>query len=189
MTRQELLDKGFTEEQATIYLNDFHVLNKDKKDLEKKIADFGGKEKELEEVKKTLEAINKEKMTEQEKIDLLKKETEEKHKKASMVLNKAEVKTILAGTNIDEALIETLVSDDKEKSIANANALLNSITTLKETVAKETREEIANANIKPEPGNTDPNNSKAMTWDTFSKLSVEEQNKFAMEKPEEFANL
>lgn len=187
MTRQELLDKGFTEEQATIYLNDFHSINNSKKELEDKLAKVSTKDKELEELKAQIDAINKEKMTEQEKIELLKKETEENHKKSAIILNKAEVKTILAGTNIAEELIDTIVSSDKDKSIANANALLASITSLKETVEKQTRETITNANVKPTPGNTDPNNSNAMTWETFKKLSLEEQAKFAEEKPEEFA--
>lgn len=196
MTRQELLDKGFTEEQATIYLNDFHTLNNSKRDLEDKIANLSNKDQELEGLKAQLDAINKEKMTEQEKIELMKKEAEDNLKKAnenlkqsSKVLNKAEVKTILAGVNISDTIIDTLVSDDKEKSIANATTLLESINSMKEKIEKETIESIANKDIKPTPGNKDPNNLSQMTWDKFNKLSVEEQNKFAEENPEEFKKL
>ena len=61
MTRQELLDKGFTEEQATIYLNDFHVIENNRKDLELKVISLSEKSKETEELKAQLDAINKEK--------------------------------------------------------------------------------------------------------------------------------
>lgn len=188
MTRQELLEKGFTEEQATIYLNDFHALNNDKKTLEGKLESLSVKDKEIETLKAQLDEINKEKLTEQEKIELLKKETEENYKKSSIIVNRAEVKNILAGTNISDELIDTLVSSDKEKSIENANALLNSVNSIKETVKKETIESISNADVKPGTSNVDPNN-QTMTWENFSKLSVEEQNEFAEKNPEEFENL
>lgn len=189
MTRQELLDKGFTEEQATVYLNDFHALEKSKKELEKKVTSLNEKSKDLEELKAQLDAINKEKMTEQEKIEALKKETEENHKKSAMILNKAEVKTILAGVEVTDELIDSLVTNDKEKSIANATNLLNAITSVKEKTEKETIETITSANVKPGLSNTDVNNTNAMTWDKFNKLSVEEQGKFAEENPEEFEKL
>lgn len=189
MTRQELLDKGFTEEQATIYLNDFHVIENNRKDLELKVISLSEKSKETEELKAQLDAINKEKMTEQEKIELLKKETEENHRKSATILNKAEIKTILAGVSVSDELIESLVTNDKEKSIANATNLLNAITSIKEKTEKETIEKITSANVKPTPSNTDVNNTNAMTWDKFNKLSVEEQSKFATENPDEFAQL
>lgn len=189
MTRQELLDKGFTEEQATIYLNDFHALEKSKKELEKEVKSLSEKSKDMEELQAQIDAINKEKMTEQEKIEALKKETEENYKKSAMILNKAEVKTVLAGHDVSEELIDSLVSDDKDKSIANATNLLNTITSIKEKTEKETVETITSANVKPTPSNTDVNNKSTMTWEKFNKLSVEEQNKFAEENPEEFDKL
>lgn len=189
MTRQELLDKGFTEEQATIYLNDFHAMEKSKKDLEKQVTSLSEKSKEMEDLQAQIDAINKEKMTEQEKIEALKKETEENFKKSATILNKAEVKTILAGIEVSDELIESLVTNDKDKSIANATNLLNAITSVKEKTEKETIETITNANVKPDPSNTDVNNTNEMTWDKFSKLSIEEQNKFAEENPDEFEKL
>ena len=75
-------------------------------------------------------------MTEQEKIELLKKETEENHRKSATILNKAEIKTILAGVSVSDELIESLVTNDKEKSIANATNLLNAITSIKEKTEK-----------------------------------------------------
>lgn len=188
MTRQELLDKGFTEEQATIYLNDFHTLNNEKKELENKVAGFSNQQKELEDVKAQLDAINKEKMTKEELLAEKEKIAEENLRKSAIILNKAEVKTILAGTNIGDDVIDSIVSNDRDKSIATANALLQTINTTKETVEKQTRESITNTNVKPNPGNVDPNKdvTQVSSRKEFMNLSHEEKIKFKNEHEEEY---
>ena len=59
---------------------------------------------------------------------------------------------------------------------------------MKDETIKKTKEELANVDVKPQISNVD-NANETMTWDKFQNLSQEEQNKFADEHPDEFANM
>ena len=90
---------------------------------------------------------------------------------------------------IEESLIDTLVSEDEQATINNANLLKNRFTTFKDTVEKQTRESITNLNVKPETTNVPQQDDGVMTLDKFYKMTNEEQIKFVNENPEAIQNL
>ena len=194
MNRQDLLAKGFTEEQVTEILNMHHneslQVNKENERLKgelasanEKISGYSNMEKEYNDYKQSL-------MTEQEKFEAMKKEAEANLKMSKKVYNEAQAKTILAEIGgIDEAVLNSIVSEDSDKTIANANAIVNMFKTRQEETIKKTKEEIQNANILPTPSNVPTGEKAIKTFDDFDKLSYEEQDKFQREHPEEFEQL
>lgn len=193
MKREDLLAKGYTEEQVTDLLNMFHGINKEK---DKKIADLQSEvlqksefETKYNEANAKLEEINKANMTEQEKFEAMKKETENNYKQSKIIVNKAKAKEVLGGLNIDDSLIDTLVSEDENATIQRANLLKNTFTNYKDNVVKETKEAITTIDVKPSATNIPQRDDNAMNWERFSKMSSIEQEKFINEHPVEFENL
>lgn len=191
MTRdraKEILGDGASEEQVTAFLNTFHSELKSK---ESQISDLNSKlnsQSDYEELKKKLDDIEKANMTEQEKLDNMKKEYEQNLRESKMIVNKAKATEILAGLNISEDIINSLVRDDEQATLTNANNLKAQIEAMREETVRKTKEELATLDVKPNISNVSQND-EGMTWEKFSKLSEEEQNKFVSENPEEFANL
>ena len=192
MTREEarqILGEGATEEQITNMLNTVHNrTNALKKELEDEKAKQS-KYSDYDDIKAQLDAINKAKMTEQEKLDADREEIARNLREAKLIKNKARVMEVLAGKDIDEEIIDSIVGEDENISIAKAQKLANKLDMVIADTKKRTEEELANLNVKPNLSNVDPNNDGKMTWEKFSSMSVEEQNKFATEHPDEFANL
>lgn len=192
MTRDDIkkiLGEGATEEQITNTLNALHnQTNALKQELETVKANQS-KYSDYDDIKKQLDDINKANLTREEQIALKEKEIEEKLKSARLTASKAKVMEVLAGREIDEEIIDSIVGEDETLSISKAQKLATRLDSLIADTKKKTEEELANLNVKPNLPNTDPNNDGAMNWEKFSKLSVEEQNKFADEHPDEFANL
>nr|DAN14402.1 MAG TPA: Major head protein [Bacteriophage sp.] len=193
MKREDLLAKGYTEEQVTDILNTLHSVSKDK---DKQIADLQSEVLTKDEyvtkynaAQHQLDEMNKANMTEQEKFEAMKKEAEANLRNSKIIVNKAKAKEILSGLDIDESLIDTLVSEDEQATINNANLLKNRFTTFKDTVEKQTRESITNLNVKPETTNVPQQDDGVMTLDKFYKMSNEEQIKFVNENPEAIQNL
>lgn len=194
MKREDLLAKGFTEEQVTEILNMHHneslQVNKENERLKgeiasanEKLAGYSNMEKEYNDYKNSL-------MTEQEKFEAMKKEAAKNLAMSKKVYNEAQAKTILAEIGgIDEAVLSSIVSEDSEKTIANANALVSMVKAREEETIKKTKEEIQNLNILPTPSNVPDGEKVIKTFEDFDKLSYEEQDKFQREHPEEFANL
>lgn len=191
MTRQEVIEKGFNEEQATIYLNDFHSLSNKIKDLEEKLSKSQEQNKQLEDIKRKYDEIETERLSKEEQIALKEKKIAENLEKSNKILNKAEAKTILAGLDINDDLIEQIVSSDKDQTIKNANNLLNSINLIKDNVIKQTKEEISNLNVKPTPGNVDPNKDQSIVnnFEDFKKLSYEEKLIFKNEHYDKYKEI
>lgn len=185
---RNLLGEGATEEQITKFLNEYHNEEKAKNDEINALKEELNKFNDYDEIKNKLDAIEKANMSDQEKLEEAKKETAENLKKARMIYNTAKAKEILAGENIDEKLLQNLVTDDEATTIANANLFKQTLTNLKESVAKQTKETLVNADLKPDLTNVNPNDEK-MTLDKFMSLSSEEQEKFIAENPQEFENL
>lgn len=193
MKREDLLAKGYTEEQVTDILNTLHSVSKDK---DKQIADLQSEvltksefETKYNAAQHQLDEMNKANMTEQEKFEAMKKEAETNLRNSKIIVNKAKAKEILSGLDIDESLIDTLVSEDEQATINNANLLKNRFTTFKDTVEKQTRESITNLNVKPETTNVPQQDDGVMTLDKFYKMTNEEQIKFVNENPEAIQNL
>ena len=128
-------------------------------------------------------------MSEQEKLQAQQKEAEKYLHEAKLIRNKAKVMEVLAGKGFDEEIIDSIVGEDENLSVAKAQKLVERLDTVIADTKKKTEEELANLNVKPNLTNTNPNSDGAMNWEKFSKLSQEEQNKFAEENPEEFAKL
>lgn len=193
MKREELLAKGYTEEQVTDILNTLHSVSKDKDkqiaDLQSEVLTKGEYETKYNAVQHQLDEMNKANMTEQEKFEAMKKEAETNLRNSKIIVNKAKAKEILSGLDIDENLIDTLVSEDEQATINNANLLKNRFTTFKDTVEKQTRESITNLNAKPETTNVPQQDDGVMTLDKFYKMTNEEQIKFVNENPGVIENL
>ena len=195
MTREEarkILGEGATEEQINNLLTNYHVDESSKiKELEAKINTLKNdksKYSDYDEIKKQLDDINKANMTEQEKLEEMKKEIEKNLKDSRITKNEAIARKILAETNISENLLARLIDEDEQTTINNANEYLNSYNSIKDEVAKKTKEDLTTLDIKPGISNVSQGEND-MTFDKFRTLSVDEQNKFAEEHPEEFENL
>ncbi len=193
MKREDLLAKGYTEEQVTDILNTLHSVSKDKDkqiaDLQSEVLTKGEFETKYNAAQHQLDEMNKANMTEQEKFEAMKKEAEANLRNSKIIVNKAKAKEILSGLDIDESLIDTLVSEDEQATINNANLLKNRFTTFKDTVEKQTRESITNLNVKPETTNVPQQDDGVMTLDKFYKMTNEEQIKFVNENPGAVENL
>lgn len=192
MTRDEIkkiLGEGATEEQITNTLNALHnqtnALNKQISELQSNINQYS----DYNDIKKQLDEINKANMSEQEKLTAQKEEIAKNLRESRIIKNKAKVMEILAGKNFDEEIIDSLVGEDEALSVAKAQKLVSNFESAIADTKKKTEEELANLNVKPNLPNTNPNGDGVMTWERFSKLSTEEQNKFAESHPDEFANL
>lgn len=192
MTRDEvkkILGEGATDEQITNYLDGYHAIEKEKNkeinDLKAQLNKFN----DYDDIKKKLDDIEKANMTEQEKLENMKKEYEKNLHDSKIIVNKAKAKQILAGLDISDDIINSLVVEDEAQTTQNATNLASQIKTIKEAVVKQTKEELNALDVKPNISNVDPNQDNTMNWDKFTKLSQEEQSKFQMEHPEEFARL
>lgn len=188
MRREELLEKGYTEEQVTDLLNTFHGINKENETLKADLLAAKNIEAKYNDVQKQLDDIQKANLNDQQRLELEKKEIEKNLRESKLIVNKAKAKEILAGLDIDEELISNLVNEDEAKTLQNATLLKNKFESFKETVAKQTKDSLANLDVKPNLTNV-PQDSGAMTWEKFEKLSQEEQNKWANDNPEEFEKL
>ena len=200
MKRDELLAKGYSEEQVSELLDLWHKTNADlvkqnealTSDLENannKIAGLSEKEKELNSIKQA-------QLSDSEKLALKVKEIEEREKiskqnemESRKVLNEAKARVILSEIGgISDSILKSIVTDDENTTIQNANDLLNQFKSFKQETINKTKEELSSVNIKPAPSNTNLD-TDAMTWDKFNTLSSDEQSRFQEEHPEEFAKL
>jgi len=191
MNREEIkktLGEGATEEQVTNILNFFHTSGKVKDDsiqeLKNKIETFNDYE-ELKEYKTKTEL---EKMTDADKMKADKELTAKNLKESKKIVNEAKARNVLAGLNISDEIINALVSDDEEKTVATATKLAEQMNSLKENTKKETLEAQANLDVKPPLPNREPDN-EGMTWNKFKELSLDDQNKFGEENPDVLRNL
>lgn len=183
-----ILGEGATEEQITNLLNEFHNASKEQNNQIASLNDKLSKVSDYEELKAKLDAIEKANMSEQERLAEEKKQIEINLRNSKLIYNMAKAKEILAGETVDEELLKRLVTDDEASTIANANLFKQTLTSLKDTVEKQTRESLATTDLKPGMTNVNQGEEK-MTFDKFSKLSALEQEQFINDHPEEFENL
>lgn len=183
-----ILGEGATEEQITNLLNEFHNASKEQNNQIASLNDKLNKLSDYDELKAKLDAIEKANMSEQERLAEDKKQIEANLKNSRIIYNTAKAKEILAGENVKEELLKKLVTDDEASTIANATLFKETLTNLKDTIEKQTRESLATADLKPGITNVTQGEEK-MTFDKFAKLSSVEQEKFINEHPEEFENL
>lgn len=190
MTREEakkLLGENATDEQVNALLNKVHENDSAYKKQIEDLKTQNSRYSDYDTIKQQLDEINKAKMTEQERLDAREKEIVEKERSVNRLYNTAKAKEILASYNVSNELLESIISDDAEKTIKNASNLASQIDAIKEATEKATKESLMNVNATPDV--KDATTSDVMTWDKFQTLSSEEQNKFATEHPEEFNRL
>lgn len=188
MKREELLAKGFNEEQVTDFLNLFHENERLKKEAEAKKTIEQDNANKMAEMQRKLEEIDKANMTKEEQIAERERLANENFKKSKITLNTTIAKNILVGYDIDEETILDLVKEDEQATIDSANRLKAKFDSFKDVVEKKTMETIQNLDVKPNGSNI-PQNDGKMTFEKFRSLSQEEQTKFVNEHPEEFNNL
>ena len=197
MSREEailLLGEGATEEQIKNLLDKFHAKDNELRtktnELNNIQSQLDDTNKKLNNTQSQLDAINKAQMTDAEKMEAQKKEAEEYLANSKKIFAKAKAQEILSSVGItDEALINTLVTDDVDLTVKNANIYVNNIKTISESVEKKTKEALSAQDLKPTPSNNVSNNNEGMTWEKYQTLSESEQSAFANEHPEEFAKL
>ena len=186
---RKILGDGASEEQVTNLLNQFHNSEKAKNDeiarLNSKLNEMG----DYDTIKQKLDDINRANMTKEEEIAEKERIANENYAKSRIMLNTTTAKQILAGLDLDDETISMLVSDDEAKTISNANKLKATFDSMKENVAKKTKEELLNTNLKPTLPNVPQGDSDTMTMEKFMSLSATEQEKFIAEHPQEFENL
>jgi ribosomal protein S4 len=143
MKREELLAKGYTEEQVTDILNTFHSISSENKLLKNEVE---GKQEIINqnlELQRKIDEINQASMSEQEKVEAMKKETEKNLAESRKVYNKAKVKEVLAGYDVEDELINSLVTDDEKTSLNSANILKSRLDTIIANTTKKVQDNIA----------------------------------------------
>ena len=185
MKRENWIEKGFSEEQTTDVLNEFHSLNKENDNLKKQIEALKSQSSKVMELEKQLDEINKSKMTEQEQAEAKKKEADEYYSKAQKIYNTAKAKEILAGYDVDDEIINNLVVNDESQTLTNATKLKELLDFKIENTTKKVKDELSNLNAKPNPSNV-PNQDDTMTKEKFSKMTMLEQKQWKEEHLDEY---
>lgn len=192
---KKILGENATEEQITNFLNNYHINEnakmKELQDQVNALKNENSKHSDYDEIKTKLNEIQQANMTEQEKLQQMKEETENNLRQSRIIVNTAKAKEILAGENIDEKLISSLVDDNLENTIAKATMFKQTLTNLKDSVAKQTKESLVNADLKPSIPNVNPNSNENVidSFAKFANLSAEEQDKWLQENPNGLNNL
>ena len=200
MKREELLEKGYTEEQVTEILDAWHNANANlTKENEKLKSDLGTanetisglnqKVSGLTEVEAEYNAIKQSQLTDEEKRKIALEEAEKDRKEARIILNTAKAREILSEAGVvDDNVLKSIITDDEKTTIENATNLRDLLKSRDEQKVKETTEKLTSLDVKPTPSNN-LETGQGMTWEKFNSLSSDEQNAFAEEHPDEFANL
>lgn len=200
MKREELLEKGYTEEQVSELLDAWHKANANlSKENEKLKTDLGQanetisglnqKVSGLTKVEEEYNAIKQSQLTDEEKRKLALEEAEKKQREANKIYNTAKAREIFSEIGgISDEVLSSIITDDEKTTVANATNLLNLIKTRDEAIEKTTTEKLTSLDLKPNPSNTSPQDN-VMTWEKFDSLSSDEQMKFAEEHPDDFAKM
>ena len=197
MSREEvkkMLGENATDEQVTAVLNMVHQEKARADSLEQKLNAQSMVNKETEskyqEIASKLDELEKEKMTEAEKLELKQKEVEKNLAESRKTLSKAKAQEIFSKVGItDEEIINTVVSDNIDTTIANATMIANKFKFVQDETIKKTKEDLANLDIKPTPSNVSQDEKDGMTLDKFFNMSAQEQEKLLSENPDLLNNL
>jgi cell division septum initiation protein DivIVA len=193
MKREKLLEKGYTEEQVSELLDMFHQNNADlvkqNENLTSELATANNKIAGLTEKEQELNTIKQAQLSEADKMALKQKEIDKNYSESKKILNEAKARVILSEIGgVSDSVLRTIVSDDENTTIQNANDLLNQFKTFQTETINKTKEELSSIDIKPNPSNT-TQTTDVMDWNKFTSLSEDEQLKFQEEHPDEFAKL
>ena len=187
MQREDLIAKGYTEEQVTDYLNMYHNMQKEIKQANEKLNES---KVFADGLQKQLDDINQANMSEQEKLAQKEKEIETNLANSRKIYNKAKAKELLAGYEIEDEIIDNLITEDENTTISNANRFKSRLDAIIANTTKKVQDNIASRDVKPVASNI-PQEDEGMTKEKFFKLPMSEQVKFKRENPEkaeEFLN-
>ena len=179
-----ILNAEPTKEQVDNLLSS---VNKDDQEQKKQIEDLtkqvndltkeNNKYSDYNDIKKQLDDINKANMSKEEQLAEREKEIAKKEQETNRRDNRSIIKEIVAGLNISDAVIDSLVSDDVDISRNNANNLVKEINAIKEATIKETKESLLNVDVKPPIEGKIPTQTKK--WNDLSydeKLEMKRNN-------------
>ena len=131
-------------------------------------------------------------MTQEQLLEQKQKDLEAKISSANKLANSIKAKSILIGAGISseraDVLVNKFVREDEQATLDLANDFVTELNSIKETTAKQVKDELSNIDVTPKGGNVNPK-AETMTLDKFYSMSAEEQNLFIEEHPDEFANL
>lgn len=189
MKREELLAKGYTEEQVTDLLNTFHSINKENDRLKGELLSKSELENKYNEAQRKLDDINKANLSVQEQMELDKKETAKNLAESKKILNKAKASQVLSGLDIDDVIIDNLVTEDEATTLKNANLLKEKFDNFRDTVEKQTRANITSLDVKPNPTNIPQGGEDVMTVEKFKSMTLTEQVFWKRENADEYRQL
>ena len=161
MTREDIkkIFPDATDEQITNMLNSHNTEKNAEKAAASKAADKGISDDELSELRKKAKAFDdaeKEKMTAEEKLKAALEEAEKAKTEAIRVRarTKAEAEFIKAGLTETEYkdILDDVVADDDEKTLARVARLTKIIKDKTEAAIKTTKEEILKDSSQPQSG-------------------------------------
>lgn len=185
ISREDLLEKGLSQEQITDILNMFHETNQENVKLQSQIDGLKGFETKYNDAQKQLDDIKLSNMTEQQKLEEALKNAQQKEALANKIYNTAKAKEILAGYDVGDDLIAKLVDEDEASTIASANMLKIKLDAWSESATKKAKEDMQNIDVKPAPSNVPPVDD-SMTLEKFNKLSMLEQKIWKDEHLDEY---
>lgn len=200
MTREDakkLLGENATDEQVTALLNSVHseieAKNTQINDLQTKLNTSTNRVNELSGFEEELKKIKEGQMTKEQLIEQKERELEAKINATNRLQNSIKAKSILVGAGISseraDVLVNKFVKEDEQATLDLANDFVAELNTVKELTAKQVKDDLSKVDITPGGSNVNPKVPVEMTLEKFSEMSVEEQNKFVEEHPDEFANL
>lgn len=189
MKREELLAKGYTEEQVTDLLNTFHSINKENDRLKGELLSKSELENKYNEAQRKLDDINKANLSVQEQMELDKKETAKNLADSRKILNRAKASQVLSGLDIDDEIIDNLVTEDEATTLRNATKLKEKFDVFRDTVEKQTRANITNLDVKPNPTNIPQGGEDVMTVEKFKSMTLTEQVFWKRENADEYRQL
>jgi DNA repair ATPase RecN len=187
MQREDLLAKGYTEEQVTDYLNMYHNLQSEVKKANEQLTQSKALADGLQ---KQIDDINNANLSEQEKLVKERQEADAYMSNAKKIYNTAKAKEILAGYEIEDDIINSFVSDDENVTLASANLLKSRLDTIIANTTKKVQDNIAAKDVRPAASNV-PQEDDRMTREKYLKMSLTEQVMFKRENPDlaaEFEN-
>lgn len=194
MTREEareLLGENATNEQIQALLDKVHDNNETYKKQLKEAQDKAtqlekqvNKYSDYDDIKKQLDDINKANMTKEEQLTEREKEILKKEQETNRRDNRSIVKEIVAGLNISDEVIESLISESADVSKKNAENLVAQINAIKEATIKETKENLLNVDVQP-----DTKDSVQKTTKKWNEMTYEEKLELKRSNPQEYETI
>jgi hypothetical protein len=147
-------------------------------------------EKERDDVNTELKTIKDASMTAEQKAKADMDKFKQDQLLLSKKLNEVDVRTLFTGAGLEQAkideLVEKVVSDDHDKSIALANSFVAIFNDVKENTKKTTTTDLLRNTPAPVVSNSTP---KEISKDDFKNMAYGDKKQLFAENPEQFKKL